>query len=109
MMEEIIKKQALSIPEVKELLGKHDPEALDQIQRWTYDYASKFSKLDPKKAKKMKQQLIKECEITEEEAVEIINNMPTNLVEIRAFTFGWKKLILAEPLEKMLKIIKENS
>ena len=25
---------------------------MDQIQRWTYDYVSKFAKIDPKKAKR---------------------------------------------------------
>ena len=108
-MEEVKKKQAVSITEVKEILEKEDPEKMDQIQRWTYDYVSKFSKIDSKTAKKMKQDLVKECELTEEEAVEIINIMPTTLAELRSFTFGWKKLILAETLEKMLKIIKENS
>jgi DNA-directed RNA polymerase subunit F len=108
-MEEIKKKQGLSISEVKEILEKEDPESMDQIQRWTYDYVSKFAKLDPKAAKKMKQELVKECELTEEEAVEIVNIRPTTLAELRSFTFGWKKLILAETLEKMLKIIKENS
>ena len=108
-MEEVKKKQTVSISEVKEILEKEDPEKMDQIQRWTYDYLSKFSKIDAKTAKKMKQELIKECELTEEEAVEIINIMPTTLAELRSFTFGWKKLILAETLEKMLKIIKENS
>lgn len=108
-MEEVKKKQAISLSEVKEILDKVDPEQMDQIQRWTYDYVSKFVKVEPKDAKKMKQQLVKECELTEEEAVEIINIMPTSLAELRSFTFGWKKLILAETLEKMLKIIKENS
>ena len=108
-MEEVKKKQAISISEVKEILEKDDPENMDQIQRWTYDYVSKFVKLDPKAAKKMKQQLVKECELTEEEAVEIVNIRPTTLAELRSFTFGWKKLILAETLEKMLKIVKENS
>ncbi|KAF6243711.1 RNA polymerase Rpb4 [Nitrosopumilus sp. b1] len=108
-MEEIKKKQAISISEVKEILEKGDPESMDQIQRWTYDYVSKFVKIDPKDAKKMKQQLVKECDLTEEEAVEIVNIRPTTLAELRSFTFGWKKLILAETLEKMLKIIKENS
>lgn len=108
-MEEVKSKQAVSVSEVKEILEKQDPETMDQIQRWTYDYVSKFSKLDPKDSKKMKQQLVKECDITEEEAVEIINIMPTTLAELRSFTFGWKKLILAETLEKMLKIIKEHS
>lgn len=108
-MEEVKKKQAISISEVQEILGKIDPEEMDQIQRWTYDYASKFVKIDPKNAKEMKKQLMKECELTEEEAVEIVNIRPTSLAELRSFTFGWKKLILAETLEKMLKIIKEHS
>lgn len=108
-MEEIKKKQAVSTSEVKEILEKMDPEQMDQIQRWTFDYVSKFVKTDPKNAKEMKKQLVKECDLTEEEAVEIVNIRPTSLAELRAFTFGWKKLILAETLEKMLKIIKEYS
>ncbi|MDE1770205.1 MAG: RNA polymerase Rpb4 [Thaumarchaeota archaeon] len=108
-MEEVKKKQAISIPEVKEIMEKVDTESMDQIQRWTYDYVTKFSKIDAKAGKKLKQQLVKECGILEEEAVEIVNNLPSTEAELRAFTFGWKKLILAETLDKMLKIIKENS
>ena len=108
-MEEIKKKQAISLAEVKEILGKVDVEEMDQIQRWTYDYVSKFTTTDAKEAKEMKKQLVKECELTEDEAVEIVNIRPTSLAELRSFTFGWKKLILAETLEKMLKIIKELS
>jgi DNA-directed RNA polymerase subunit F len=108
-MEEVKKKQPISISEVKEILGKEDPETMDQIQRWTFDYVSKFIKQDPKDAKKMRQQLVKQCELIEEEAVEIVNIRPSTLAELRSFTFGWKKLILAETLAKMLKIIKENS
>ena len=78
-MEEVKKKQAISVSEVKEILEKNDPENMDQIHRWTYDYVSKFTKVDPKAAKKMKQDLVKDCELTEEEAVEIINIMPTTL------------------------------
>ncbi len=108
-MQEIKSKQAVSISEVKEILEKQDLETMDQIQRWTYDYVKKFTKLDAKSAKKMKQELVKDCGITEEEAVEIVNIRPTTLAELRSFTFGWKKLILAETLEKMLKIITEYS
>ena len=108
-MEEVKRKQAVSISEVKEILEREDPEKMDQIQRWTYDYVTKFSQMDAKDAKKMKQELVKECNITEEEAVEIVNIRPTTLAELRSFTFGWKKLILAETLEKMLKIIKEHA
>ncbi len=108
-MEEVKRKQAISIPEVKEILEKEDTETMDQIQRWTYDYVTKFAKMDAKDAKKMKQELVKECGITEEEAVEIVNIRPYTLAELRSFTFGWKKLILAETLEKMLKLIKEHA
>ena len=108
-MEEVKKKQGISIPEVKEIMEKVDTESMDQIQRWTYDYVTKFSKIDAKAAKKLKQQLVKDCGIQEEEAVEIVNNLPSTEAELRAFTFGWKKLILAETLDKMLKTIKENS
>ena len=108
-MEEVQKKQAISLSEVKEILGKVDVEEMDQIQRWTYDYVSKFSSMDAKDAKGMKKQLIKDCELTEDEAVEIVNIRPTSMAELRSFTFGWKKLILAETLEKILKIIQEHS
>jgi len=107
-MEEVVKKRMLSLPEVKEMLSKTDLESMDQIQRWTHDYVSKFSKIEPSAAKKMKQELISKCGLTEEEAVEIVNVLPKSLPELRSFTFGWKKLILSETLEKILKIIDDN-
>ena len=108
-MEEVVKKRMISLPEVKEILSEGNPESLDQIQRWTFDYVSKFAKIEPKAAKKMKLALINQCDLTEEEAVEIVNILPKSLPELRSFTFGWKKLILSETLKKNLKIIDENS
>ncbi len=107
-MEQVKKSQPISLAEVKEILEREDAEKMDQIQRWTYDYVTKFAKIDSKAAKKMKQDLKKESGLTDEEAVEIINIMPTSLAELRAFTFGWKKLILAETLEKILNTLKGN-
>ncbi len=108
-MEEIKKKIPISISEVKEILGKEDIESMDQIQRWTFDYVSKFTKLEPKNAKKMREQLKKDCELTEDEAAELVSILPTTLAELRSFTFGWKKLILAETRKKIFKIIKGTS
>lgn len=108
-MEEIRKKQPISLAEVKEMLSKTDPESMDQIQNWTRDYASKFVRIDAAVAAKMRKQMVKECDLTEEEAVEIINILPTSMAELRSFTFGWKKLILTETLEKIISIIKENA
>ncbi|CAI9831825.1 MAG: RNA polymerase Rpb4 [Nitrosopumilus sp.] len=108
-MEESKPRQPVSMPEVREILSHVDPEEMDQIQRWTFDYVSKFSTSEYKEAREMKRRLVKECELTEDEAVEIINIRPTTLAELRSFTYGWKKLILAETLERIIKIIKEHS
>lgn len=103
------KKTVISIPEVKEILDQANPETMDQIQRWTHDYVTKFAKIEGEKARKMKEKLVQECGLAETEAAEIVNIMPTSIEELRAFTFGWKKLILTDTLERMLKIIKENA
>jgi DNA-directed RNA polymerase subunit F len=99
---DITKKEVVTLPQVKKILEA----VMDQIQRWTYDYVSKFAKTDSESAEKMVKRLIEECELKPEEAAEIVNVMPTSIEELRAFTYGWKKLILTEILEKMLDILK---
>jgi DNA-directed RNA polymerase subunit F len=106
---DIIKKEVITLPEVKEILERVKPDDMDQIQRWTYDYVGKFAKTNSKMAQKMVKQLIQQCELKEEEAAEVVNIMPTSLEELRAFTFGWKKLILTDNLEKILNILKMNA
>jgi DNA-directed RNA polymerase subunit F len=108
-MTEIIKKEIVTLPHVKEILESVKPDDMDQIQRWTADYVSKFAKVESKKAQRMTRQLVEQCDLTEEEAVEIVNIMPTSFEELRAFTFGWKKLILTETLTKMLNILKTDT
>lgn len=105
---EIVKKSIITIPEVKKYLEKVELERMDQIQRWTYDYVKEFTKIDAEIARRMKNRLIEECNLSEEEAAEIINIMPPTLEELRAFTFGWKRLILTDTLEKILEILKEK-
>lgn len=108
-MTDIIKKEIITLPQVKEILEIVKPDEMDQIQRWTFDYVGKFAKTDSRKAQKMVKQLIEKCELKEEEAVEVVNVMPKSLEELRAFTFGWKKLILTDNLEKILSILKTNT
>ncbi|MGC2385407.1 MAG: RNA polymerase Rpb4, partial [Nitrososphaeraceae archaeon] len=103
-MTDIIKKEVITLPEVKALLETVKPEEMDQIQRWTYDYVVKFSKSDYTRSNQMKKEMIERCDLKEEEAAEVINILPQSLEELRAFTFGWKKLILTENLEKILNI-----
>lgn len=105
-MTDIIKKEIITIPQVKEILEGVKTDDMDQIQRWTFDYVGKFAKVDSNLAPRMVSQLIEKCDLKEEEAVEIVNALPSSIEELRAFTFGWKKLILTDTLEKMLNILK---
>ncbi|MFL6495160.1 MAG: RNA polymerase Rpb4 [Nitrososphaera sp.] len=105
-MTEIIKKEIITLPHVKEVLESVKPDDMDQIQRWTADYVKKFAKVESHRAQMMVRQLVEQCDLTEEEAVEVVNIMPRSLEELRAFTFGWKKLILTDTLGKMLDILK---
>ena len=41
-------------------------------------------------------QLEKECNLTEEEAIELVNIIPKSKEEIRVFAAGWKKLLSIE-------------
>ena len=104
-MTKITKKEMIALPDVKEILESKKVDEMDQIQRWTYDYVNKFSKIGRKQAQKLANELVTECGLTEEEAVEVVNILPTSLEEIRAFTFGWKKLILTSTSENILKKI----
>jgi DNA-directed RNA polymerase subunit F len=106
---DIVKKEIITLPQVKEILQGVKPDDMDQIQRWTFDYVGKFTKVDSNLASRMVSQLIEKCDLKEEEAVEIVNAMPGSIEELRAFTFGWKKLILTDTLEKMLNILKMNT
>jgi len=102
-----IKRTVISIPEAKEILEKIDIEKADQIQKRTLDYVLKFSKIEPEKAIKMKEKLINDCSLTDEEATELINIMPKSIEEIRIFTSGWKKLLSTEVVNKIRKILSE--
>ena len=95
----------IALPDVKEILETKKVDEMDQIQRWTYDYVNKFSKIDRKQAQKLVSELVSECGLTDEEAVEVVNILPSSLEEIRAFTFGWKKLILTSTSESILQKI----
>lgn len=108
-MTETLKKELITTAQVKDILESVKPDDMDQIQRWTFDYTTKFGKVTGKQAQKMVKKLVEQCDLTPEESVEVVNVMPISLEELRAFTFGWKKLILTETLEKMLAILKDES
>ena len=72
----------MTLPQVKKVLESVGEENLDQLQRRTLDYVNKFAKVDPEKAEELLQTLIKEYEIDEAEAIQIINCMPETVDEL---------------------------
>ena len=100
-------KKLISVSEAKDLLSKLDPELVDQIQKRTIDYATKFSKTSTDKTLEARQRLMAECGLTEAEAIESANILPQTIAELRVFTSGWKKLLPTERMEKILGILRK--
>jgi DNA-directed RNA polymerase subunit F len=98
----------LTLPQVKNLLSSMGEENLDQIQRRTLDYVSKFSKVDTDVAGKLLEKLVKEFGLDEVEAVQIINCMPETVDELRIFLAGGRKIIETTKLESIVALLNEN-
>jgi DNA-directed RNA polymerase subunit F len=101
------KERAVTIPEVKGILESIGEEELDQFQRRSLDYASKFSKVDPSTAEKLVPELIEKFALEEEEAVQLVNCMPESVEEIRVFLAGGRRIVETSKLEKILALMNE--
>jgi len=103
-----VSESRLTLPQVKKVLESIGEENLDQFQRRTLDYVSKFSKAEPEKAEELLQKLVKDYELDEAEAVQIVNCMPETVDELRVFLAGGKKIIDAQKLAQIVEMLKEN-
>ena len=98
----------LTLPQVKGLMDSIGEENLDQLQRRTYDYVSKFSKADQKSAEMLVGKLVADYGLDEVEAVQIINCMPKSVEELRVFLAGGRKIIETAKLESIVNLLDEN-
>jgi len=105
---ENIDEKELALPQVKKLLESMGEENLDQFQRRTLDYLSKFSKVDAKTAEKLVEKLVTEFGLEKEEAVQIVNCMPKSVEELRVFLAGGRKIIETSKLEAIVKLLDEH-
>jgi DNA-directed RNA polymerase subunit F len=103
-----ISESRLTLPQVKKVLESVGEENLDQLQRRTLDYVNKFAKVDPEKAEELLQTLIKEYEIDEVEAIQIINCLPETVDELRVFLAGGRKIIETSKLKAIVDLLNEN-
>ena len=108
MSKKATKERVVTIPEVKKILDSKGEENLDQFQRRSLDYATKFSKVDFKVGQKLVKRLIDEFELEEEAAVQIVNCVPESIEEIRAFLGGGRKILEPSKLEGILALLTEH-
>ena len=98
----------LTLPQVKKVLEAIGEENLDQFQRRTLDYVNKFSKLDAKTAEKLLGKLVKEFDLDEAEAVQVVNCMPETVDELRVFLAGGRKIIETTKLEAIVALLNDS-
>jgi DNA-directed RNA polymerase subunit F len=107
MAEKNLTGKRLTLPQVKELLASMGEEELDQLQRRTFDYVSKFSKFDAKDAEELLEKLVTNFGLEELEAVQIANCMPKSVEELRAFLASGRKIVETSKLEAIISLLNE--
>ena len=101
------RERLLTLPEVKKLLESVGEENLDQFQRRSLDYASKFSKVEPDKTEILVKTLVEKSGLELEEGIQLVNSMPESIEEIRVFLAGGRKIVEASKLQEILNVLDE--
>jgi len=108
MTERNVTEKKLTLPQVKKIMETVGEENLDQLQRRTFDYVSKFSKIEPADAEKLVGDLVTDFGLEEAEAVQIVNCMPKSVEELRVFLAGGRKIIETSKLEAIVNLLNEH-
>jgi len=108
MARKALRERMLTVPEVKKLLELIGEDKLDQFQRRSLDYASKFAKVEEGKAETLVKTLVEQYGLEEEEAIQIVNCMPQSVEEIRVFLGGGRKIIETSKLQGILNLLDEH-
>jgi len=107
MPKKALRERMLTIVEVKKLLESVGEEKLDQFQRRSLDYASKFSRVEPDKVEILVKALQEKFGLEEEEAIQVVNCMPESIEEIRVFLAGGRKIVETSKLQEILNLLDE--
>ena len=106
MVKEIIETKPLTLAEVKNTLSKRGKKGeLSYIQRVTLDHTTKFSSITARAARSLVKKLVKQFEIEEYQAIQIINVAPTTTEELTAFLAKAPRSYTKEEIAKILEIV----
>jgi DNA-directed RNA polymerase subunit F len=103
-----VSEKRIALPQVKSVLEAIGEENLDQFQRRTLDYVNKFSKVEAKIAEELVKKLVKEFDLEETEAVQVVNCMPETVDELRVFLASGRKIIETAKLEAIIALLDDN-
>lgn len=103
MVRKIVKEEKITVGEVLDILSRE--ENIGQFQQRILDYAKKMAKMDGEISRKLVEKLLELGDITEEEAVQIVNIMPKTKEELKSIFYHRKTIVMEEFLNKILEII----
>lgn len=109
MPRKIVSEKNLTLSEVFEALKAEEKEReLSLFQKRTLDYIRKFSKTKGKESKMLMKRLLKLGDITEQEAVQIVNLMPKSREELKTIFYHRKTIIMTDFLDTILQVLWEE-
>ena len=109
MVRRIISEKDITIAEANAAIKAKKEEELDQFQRRTLEYTSKFAKLDAGRAEKLVEGLIQETGMSRKDAIMIINVMPRRSEELMGlFSSSMKRPMSKADADKIIRILRES-
>ena len=101
-------KKVVTLAEVKEILDERQKDGeLSPEQKLSLEHASKFSRVDSKKAKKLVKELIELGFVSEINAVKMADIMPSNADDVRLIFSKERASVEKKDIEKILSVVEK--
>jgi DNA-directed RNA polymerase subunit F len=106
MGRKILEEKLITNPEAKEILEDVKEEQLGEFQRRTLEFTRKFSKMPPKDAAKLTEELHTTLQLERNDAIQIVNCLPQTVEELRALMTVKGRFVSTEQLNGILEIMR---
>ncbi len=106
MGRKILDEKLITNPEAKAILENVKEEELGEFQRRTLEFTRKFSKMPPKDASKLTEELHTTLQLERNDAIQIVNCLPTSVEELRALLTVKGRFVSTEQLNGILEIMR---
>ena len=106
MGRKILEEKLITNPEAKAILENVKEEDLGEFQRRTLEFTRKFSKMPPKDASKLTEELHTTLQLERNDAIQIVNCLPSSVEELRALLTVKGRFVSTEQLNGILEIMR---